>query len=192
MKLFKKKTNSIGEPLDKLVNGDLPFGWYAHNEQEIQKWEKPIPEMANAALHAETVNKQLQLLKELIDYYEKYRTYCYSKDDCWKKHFSDMWEHCHNSKCDDFNFIVPYKESLSTLLKNKEHLLRIENQRLSLHDSLIITIQSQPGILQTDVYKLFEKELKYEIADILYQWDKQKKIVREKHSSSYRIYLPQD
>ena len=138
MKLFKKKTNSIGEPLDKLVNGDLPFGWYAHNEQEIQKWEKPIPEMANAAL------------------------------------------------------IVPYKESLSTLLKNKEHLLKIENQRLSLHDSLIITIQSQPGILQTDVYKLFEKELKIEIADILYQWDKQKKIVREKHGSSYRIYLPQD
>lgn len=115
MWLFKKKTNSIGESLDKLVNGDLPFGWYTYNEQEIQKWEKPISEMANAALHAETVNEQRQSLKELIDYYEKYRTYCYSKNDCWKKYFSDMWEHCHNSKHDDFDYIKPYMDMLQNL-----------------------------------------------------------------------------
>lgn len=115
MKLFKHRADSIAKPLDKLVNGDLPFGWYSHNEQEIQKWENPIPEMANAAIHATNPDEQRKLLNKLIDYYEKYRIYCYSKNDCWKKYFSDMWEHCHNSKYNDFDYIKPYVDMLQNL-----------------------------------------------------------------------------
>ncbi len=192
MMLFRKKlrTTVSGNPLDKLINGDLPFGWYSYMEKEIKEWETPIPEMVNAVLHAKTVDEKERLLKKLIDYYEKYRTWCYSKDDCWKKHFSGRWEYCHNSKCSDFDFIEPYKESLSSLLENKEHLLEIEKQRASLQDSLIVTIQSNPGMLQTDIYKLFDHELRYEISDILLQWDKEGQIIRKKRGSSYSICLP--
>ena len=108
MGLFRKKK-------DHLENGELPFGWYTHHLEEIKKWETPLPEYAIASKTG-TPTEQIQTLQKMIEHYEAFRTFSYSNGECWKKYFSDMWEHCHNSKNPDFDYIEPYQEQLNELL----------------------------------------------------------------------------
>lgn len=134
MGLFKKKTKIRSEtkpksklkvvsadgPEDKPVAGKLPLEWYARNESAIHQWQDPLPKLAVESRYSKDKAEKEAIPCKLIDHYERYREYCYSKDECWKKWFSDSWEYVHNSKNPDFDYIDPYKKQLSKCLAKKQ------------------------------------------------------------------------
>lgn len=120
MGLFGKKKkvepqkNSAGEKLDKLVNGELPFGWYSHNQHIVKPKDA---QMAALAAKTQTKNKndKIVALQNLIQYFYSYKSECQMMGECFAKYFDDMWMHCKNSRCDDFIYISPYEEELQKL-----------------------------------------------------------------------------
>lgn len=89
----KKKTNSFGEPIDKLTpEGELPWGWIAaHKEftERIQKESKTfLDEWMN--LNGASVPEQYAACKSYVQYLEDAKRLCISKGECFEKWFSDI------------------------------------------------------------------------------------------------------
>lgn len=185
--------NSFGESLEHLdEDGELPFGWYSHNEEYIKKVENKLANYATSLRNQNTENR-IKTLKEMIAYYYSVKNEFYSKGECFKKCFSDMWEHCHNSKNNDFEYITRYEEELEIEVNNYDKSIKKEKVQEThlptLERDILNIIKTNDGILQTDLYKLFPAELKEDIKNKLYfMCNFTKKIKREKSGRTYKIY----
>ena len=96
------------------AEGKLPWGWYTQNLPTVKPYENKITQIAVELKHLKGEARIAQLEK-LVSFYNEYKRFCYDKDECYIKYFSDTWEHCHNSKCKDFEYITPYIEELERL-----------------------------------------------------------------------------
>ena len=112
----KSSVNSIGRDLNKLVDGNLPFGWIAYHKNIVKPKDD---KMVSLALKTKTqdLNEKIIALKNLIQYFYSYKEECKSMGECFEKYFDDMWMHCHNSRSNDFVYITPYEEELKLLEK---------------------------------------------------------------------------
>lgn len=113
-----KAIKAIAEP-DKdqhhlTVDGELPWGWLSKNMPLCKPYEDTIVKMA-VDLKGTTGSDRIDRLDRLIAFYYEYKRFCYSKDECFIKYFSDSWEHCHNSRCKDFEYITRFEEELKEL-----------------------------------------------------------------------------
>ncbi len=116
--LFKKKTNSIGQNLNKLIDGKLPFGWSVHYKDVMKPKDD---KMISLALRTKTqdLNERITALKNLIQYFYSYKEECKSMGECFEKYVDEVWMHCQNSRCNDFIYITPYEEDLKILEKER-------------------------------------------------------------------------
>lgn len=118
--LIKKKekvqtpVNSVNQPLDKLIDGELPFGWFHYYKDYIEPRENFMVSLA-VKIQTTTGNDKIKALQELIDYFYEFKEDCQSKGECFTKYFDDMWMHCKNSRNDDFIYIAPYEDELERL-----------------------------------------------------------------------------
>lgn len=98
MGLFRKKkkldTDTLGQPLDKLIDGELPFGWYSHNQDYLKPYEDELTRLASA-IYSSTDKKQSLL--NYFEYLEKFKQDCKSKDECFEYYFAWMYENNKNS-----------------------------------------------------------------------------------------------
>ena len=116
MGLFSRKkktptvtpTNSFNQPLDQLVDGELPFGWYAHFRHIVKPKDD---QMVAFALKTKTPDegKRIVALQDLIQYFYSYQSECQSMGVCFAKYFDNMW-------VENF-YIIPYEEELKELQK---------------------------------------------------------------------------
>lgn len=185
--------NTFNEPLNKLTDdGELPFGWYSHHQNELKKHENQITHYAQLS-RTGTVNEKIINLKKLIQYYNNFKKYCYSKDECYKKYFSDMYEHCYNSRNRDFEYITSFKNDLEELLNTHVLLCDTEKRRQlyskNLKNVLFNFLRNHNGILQKDIYKNFDDSIKSDIQTLLYEWEKSGRIKREKVGNTYKIII---
>lgn len=97
------------------AGGKLPAEWISQNSHIIKPYENKLVEMAIATKRSKD-EECVKALQELIQYYYEFKSFCYRRGECSKKYFQDMWEHCHNSRCNDFEYIKPYEEKLNELL----------------------------------------------------------------------------
>jgi hypothetical protein len=74
-------------------------------------------ERAEDLLSRMTLREKIAQLEKLICVYYEFKRFCYGQGECYIKYFSDQWEHCHNSRCNDFEYITPYIEQLEKLKK---------------------------------------------------------------------------
>ena len=102
-----------------------------------------------------------------------------------------MYEHCHNSRNKDFEYITPYKNTLEEFLNSQNSLNDMEKKRQlyskNLNKTLFDFLRNHNGILQKDVYKHFDESIKTDIQSLLYEWEKSKRIKREKVGNTYKI-----
>ena len=106
MGLFKKK------------EVELPFGWYAHNSHIFKPYEDKVVKLA-VGLKGMKGADRIKQLEKLIKQYNDFKKFCYKKDAYFRKYFQDQWEHCHNSRNNDFEYITPYIEELNELKGQK-------------------------------------------------------------------------
>lgn len=91
-KLEQSKFNTYGEPLDKLIDGELPFGWVAHN----RTFTSEIEEQNKYFLHLWLDNRNKSLdeyysaLKSFILFLEDTEKLCISKGECFEFWFYEI------------------------------------------------------------------------------------------------------
>lgn len=120
--------------------------------------------------------------------------YC-SKSSVGQQYFEDMWLHAHNSQNPDFSFIDKIKERYKDLTLNYEerkHDFTVHQKRQAFlqiaDDEVLKVIHSSPAILQKDLHKQFDPDLKPTIGTAVSHLVKADKITRIKHGSTYELY----
>lgn len=159
---------------------ELSSRFFSDNFHTVIEYEKRISNNSLRIKNA-TIDEQLEMARSEINAYNELKEYCY-KTKGGAIYFQNMWEHCHNSKNPDFDFVDEIKDNYAFLTKNYDTLVNL--------DSIIIqTIYSNPGLLQKNIYKLINVELKYIIQCKIRELEAENKIKRTKKSGSYLLEL---
>lgn len=166
--------------------------FHTANAEYIDKLEQDIclpnlydfDSVDDAIAHAQ---KALISAQELAEY-------C-SKTSVGQQYFEDRWLHAHNSQNPDFSFIDKIKERYKDLTLNYEerkHDFAVHQKRQAFlqiaDDEILKVIQSNPAILQKDLHKQFDPDLKPTIGTAVSHLVKADKITRIKHGSTYELY----
>lgn len=178
--------NSFNEPLDKLVDGDLPWGWTAHNKDFTDKISKEYSYFLQAWVDARNKSpKELySALKSFVLYMEDVEKTCKEKGECFEFWFDEILT--------GKDYLKKRKQELENLSANLSESQNEYEQKQKLLSNLDVSLlnflQSNDGILQKDVYKHFDPLIKSEIQSVLYEWDKAGKIKRVKSGNTYKIF----
>lgn len=87
------KVNCFGTDLSKLdENGNLPFGWIAHNQEFIKQIESEYIHFKDEYRKSKNSNplKQYSALKSFLLYLQDAEKFCKSKGECHAKWFYDI------------------------------------------------------------------------------------------------------
>lgn len=188
--------NSFGEPIDKLVDGDLPWGWMFHNKDftdkiqaEFEHFRKEWADSRNG-----DPKEEYWSLKSFLMYIDDLQAECDKKGECF-----GFW--CSQILVGD-DWKAKLKSRLCDLEANKdkyekEYADRLELERKladfnsTVSDEFILEmIRCNAGILQKDFYKLFDNVVAKEaLSERLYWMDKKGKIKRTKQGNSYKLEL---
>lgn len=171
MDLFRRKKKVVKEEpkLDKLVDGDLPFGWFGVNYNTIN----PIKEK-NRILLRKWVDSKTRSPKELlanlsafVAYMEQVDEFCKAKDECfvfWRKGlFSDDYFEKRKSELSELNSNIDVLQA-----EYEAHVKRVQRLR----KELLPFLKEHDGIRQIDLYGHFPDCQRSEISDLLYEYQK--------------------
>lgn len=184
----KKETHSEPKPkvngTDELVlSSGLPSGWLYENRSltEPSKMiysyllEKYIEEKSKGVLC------KYAALKSFVSYIYDLQNSCASKGENFSKWFSVF-------VCDPDSLNM-YTEKLKDMEDNLLELLKKEELITHLRADLLEIIKTEPGIVQSDLYKRFDEDLKADISNELYWLSRDGVIEREKSGRSYKLYM---
>lgn len=183
--------NSFGEPLDKLVNGELPWGWIGAKREFVGKIQNEYRHFLNRwiASRKKSPKEEYAALKSFVLYMQDVKKLCASKGECY-----EFW-------CNEILIGKGYLEQRTAELKkledNLEALEEKYNKRVlfeseilpNLENEVLKIIKENPGIIQKDIYKKFDQDLKSDISSLLYFMAKDGKIKREKAGNSYKLNI---
>lgn len=86
----KKRTNSVGEKLDRLTpEGELPFGWMVYNQEIIEKMEAELETFRKAINEADDPLKKYAALKSYLLYLEDGKKRYTEINECAGKYFAE-------------------------------------------------------------------------------------------------------
>ncbi len=175
--------NTFGDSLDKLIDGDLPWGWVYHNRDFTEPIEKEYKYFLDKWINARTSStaELRSALKSFVLYMEDVEKLCKSKGECFEFWFNEILT--------GKGYLKQRKDELQFLESHYNELVSLDNKRNNLSSDLWNFLLEHNGILQKDIYKKFDLALKDDIQSLLYKWDKEMKIKREKSGNTYRITL---
>lgn len=183
--------NVFGECIDHLdEDGELPFGWTAHHSEFTGNLQGEFSHFLNDWVNSSNdVKKEYAALKSLIQYMEDVQTLCDSKGECFSVWCSEylIGGGVLEKRKADLKYMEEHFDEL--LEKEKFDKAFKENVLPHLREDLLKIIEDNPGILQTDVYKMFGPEAKDSLSSELYFMAKDGLIHREKQGRSYALSL---
>lgn len=97
------------------ADGELPTGWVYKHALILNPYISTIYAIVFALDNMDDVHERKKALQRLIANYYAYKEFCYGENECFRKHFSDTWEHCSDSTNSDFDFITKYEEELKSM-----------------------------------------------------------------------------
>lgn len=170
--------------LDHLTSdGELPVGWYYANKDFTKKIETDYHFFLDAYSNARScgVTRRYQALKSLVVFMEHTAELCKSKGECFAE-----WSTILVANPD---IMASYSSELQYLEDNMDELLQKEKMLSGLKEELKKIIAEEPGVIQSDLYKRYDKALKGSISNELYQMEAHNVIIREKSGRSYKLFL---
>lgn len=95
----KQKTNSVGENLNRLTpEGELPFGWMAHNKEIVKQMDDEWFSFRCAIDDADDSIKKYAAMKSYLLYLEDSKKHYAQMNECVGKYFEDYY--CNNPYTD--------------------------------------------------------------------------------------------
>ena len=117
-------------------------------------------------------------------------------------YFQDTWEFMHNSKNDCFSYINEIEAYLEKLIKNYDEekiiLEKEKNKQVKItqylqehnpEEEFLSLLKNKPGILQKDIYKNFDSDIKDIFKPLPRTLEKAGKIKRIKSKNSYQLFI---
>lgn len=166
--------------------------FHAANAEYIDKLEHDIwlPHLYDF----DSIDEAIAHAQQALISAQQLADYC-SKTSNGQLYFEDMWLHAHNSQNPDFSFIEKIKQRYVDLTLNYEerkHEFELHKKRkdflVNAEPEVLNVIKSTPGILQKDVWKHFDPDLKPTIGTAVSHLCKKNQITRIKHGNSYELY----
>lgn len=177
------KNNSDNKSLDKLIDGELPWGWHYATKDFTDKIRKEYSYFLDTWINSKTrgIKEEYSSLKSFVLYMYDVRKLVYPMNECFVKWYDDIIGD---------NYLSAREKELKHIEENFNQLLQEENQRkekerlideisTGLDVELLSIIQNNPGILQSDIYGKYDPVLKEKISEILYFINRDGKIIRE-------------
>lgn len=199
--LFKKKQqqpaqnvkpNIVGMHSDRLdSNGELPWGWIAANKVFVDQINGRHKYFLDAWLgvKGKDVLKEYAALKSFVTFLNEAKERCVKNGECHAKWFSDII--ASQKLIDKYTSDLKYIEAnIDDLLKAEKRKKEIEQNVLPhLKADLVAIIKNEPGVMQSDIYKRFDADIKPHISSVLFAMDKAGLIRREKSGKSYKLTM---
>lgn len=179
----KKSTHGKVERLDRLTkDGNLPFGWYTQNKAFTEKIENEHRAFVEAYVESEkkSPKEYYAALKSLVKHTADVRKLCASKGECFVYWSSALFgDKDYQSLKDELKHVENHMNELNEKYKMEQH---IKNE-------LPTIIKKNPGILQTEVYKLFPDDSKSIVSSALYAMESDGRIIRNKSGRTYSLKM---
>jgi hypothetical protein len=185
-----KKTNVGGERLDRLTpSGDLPFGWGAYNEKFVKRVEDEDERDVNVFYHEKEPVKKYELMKKYFNGLEEKKKRYYKIGQCEGKFFEKHV--CETAFMGNLKKeYTELKNNLRTLQKEYERMKHVQEVIFpKLRAELLVLISDNPGILQTEAYKHFDKDFKNYVSGVLSNMDSDGEIIRKKSGRTYSLTI---
>lgn len=167
--------------------------YYETISREIGPLEDVMVGFSSALPGIKNVDDRIEVLKSLIQSYYDLRSKCVSLGEDYQKYFSKMWEHIHNSKCNDFCFVDRYEQELEELERNRNIIFAEQElhakESENLKSRVLEILNQNRETTQTEIYKKFDPVVQKDIQEILYFLAKDGIIKREKYKTTYIIKL---
>ena len=183
----RAKTNSFGEPLDRLgKDGELPFGWIAYHQEFTNKIGKEYTHFLNMWLDSRKKSpiEQYSALKSFVLYLEDAGKLCESKGEC----FEFWYYHILASK----DYIEKRRSELEKLKANFDKLQsdfeKRSDQLPNLDKRIVKMLIDNPGILQSEFIKMFDQVIQNDVREKLYFLEKRGELERTKSGRSYILH----
>lgn len=185
--------NSTNPKFHRAVEDEMAQSkFYSENAEYIDKLQQNIwlPNLYSFSTIDDAIAHDQQALIAAQELF----AFC-SQSKAGQQYFEDIWLHCHNSQNPDFSFIDHIKDRYADLTQNyeerkKDFELHQKRQAFLQHADadVLQVIQSNPGILQKELYKHFDPDLKPTIGTTVSHLVKSDQIWREKQGNSYSLY----
>ena len=177
-------TNSFGEDITHLdEDGELPWGWTYANLNFINKMTSERGYFFEKWQNSCTLSpkEELASLKSYLLCLENLKKLCTAKGECFEKWYHDIIadEEYFNRWYSHLNYL---EENLITLEKDYWDRLDFCD---GLRNRILDVLKENEGILQKDIYKLFDTRFKSCVSDELYHMDKEKVVIRIKQGNTY-------
>lgn len=176
---FVKTTEDL-DRLDK--DGELPFGWYAHNKDFTEKINNEYSYFLNMWVDSrdKEPKKQYEALKSFVVYLEDVEKLCKSKGECFEFWFYKILT--------SHDYIEKRKEELNHLTTNFDELQEIYENTLNIKSTIILLLKENDGILQSELKKMFDDVYQEAVSNALYELYKEGKIEKTKSGYSYILH----
>lgn len=170
--------------------GDLPWGWRSVHEKEIKRYEAKYKRMWSAWYDSryKSPNEHLAALEAFVNYMERTKKLLEKKGECFNYWRDDLFT-------DDY--LQKMSAKLADLQANIEKL-NVENEAKQVFERNVLPtlterlnqiIRNNPGILQKDIYKMFDPVAQSYIKEKLYFAEKSGEIIREKSGNTYKLFM---
>lgn len=180
--IFKELCKPAKDQDHLTPEGELPFGWYTVHKDFTEKIESEYNAIADKYFDSRNkgVLNEFSALKAYVAYMKDIKKLCYAKGECYV-----FWSSICVARPDTMQFM---EEKLQNMESNLDELLKTERIMNKLRSELPKVINAQPGILQTDTYKLYDPDIKPHITETLRLMDQEGLITREKTGRTYSLY----
>ena len=194
-----KNHNVFGQDITHLdEDGELPWGWVSANKEFTERISTEYKYFLDAwyDIRNKDVRKEHWALKSLVIYLEDAKKLCISKGECFVKWFDDLI--ASQERIDEYKTRQKYiEDNIDALLEDEKRKKEEEKRRREIEETimpkvkeaLIEIIRNEPNIIQSELYKRFDSELKSYISSELYSMEKNGLICREKSGKSYKLFI---
>lgn len=179
-----KYHNSFGEDMRKLTpDGELPWGWSYENREFTEPLREKKINLDSSLYNSKKngVLERRKVLYDFISFLKQTKDTCDSKGECFTFWYNEI-----------FSYVGEIEELIEELKKIEDNLDEmISNEKMieKLKADLLEIIKSEPGVIQSSLYKRFDESLKYHISNELYQMETHEIIIREKSGRSYKLFI---
>lgn len=173
--------------------GELPFGWWYINKDFTRQVDNEYCYYHDnwiAHLH-KSPSEQIASLQSLINYIQHIRKTCKEKGECydyWLNHkFCSFDDNMYNQWVQKLAYMKEHYDELDAEYKRKIHIEEVIIPQL--RKEIPKAIKKTPGMLQTEVYKLYPEDYKDHVSSELYKMSREGIIIREKAGRTYSLFL---
>lgn len=187
----KNQTISTGVDLNRLdKDGELPVGWLYANRHFIEPIEAEYRQFSDVwfASKRKGALERYAALKSLVLYMEDIKRLCATKGECfvfWSEILVADPILLEQRKA-DLKYMEDHMDELLADEKKRNHIE--QNIVPKLRGQLVSIIKNEPGLLQSDIYKRFDPELKEYVQSELYAMQNEGLLKKEKSGRSYKLY----